>query len=128
MAALAVLSIVGGIVVPKTTSLRDRILVERHARAVVRRISGPAGVAAGLVAYRALHQRSALEVWVLKGADSSLVWRAPVPRKTASHSPGPRARRSRPRASPWDWQTADLFSSGEESVGRWWRRAWGGSG
>jgi hypothetical protein len=28
MAALAVLGIVGGIVVPKTTSLRDRILVE----------------------------------------------------------------------------------------------------
>ena len=34
-AALAVLSIVGGIAVPKSVALRDRMLVERHARAVI---------------------------------------------------------------------------------------------
>lgn len=90
MAALAVLSIVGGIVVPKTTSLRDRILVERHARAVVAAYQR-ARLASLLGSSRTVLYTggAAFEVWVLKGADSSLVWRAPGPAEDGVTFSGP---------------------------------------
>ena len=61
MAALAVLSIVGGIAVPKSVALRDRLLVDRHARAVL---------------YTGADQ---IVVWVFRGPDSTVTWRAPGP-------------------------------------------------
>ena len=80
MAALAVLGIVGGIAVPKAVSLRDRILVERHARAVTTAYQR-ARLAALLGSSRVVLLTSPDEfaVWVLRGADSSLVWRAAGP-------------------------------------------------
>jgi len=78
MAALAVLGILGVLVVPKAASLRDRILVERHAHAVI------TGYQRARLASLLGSSRSVLHagpdgytVWVLHGADSTLVWRAP---------------------------------------------------
>ena len=80
MVALAVLGVMGGIVVPKTVSLRDRMLVERHARAVVTgyqraRLASLLG-SARTVLYT---EPDRFEVWVLRGGDSSLAWRATGP-------------------------------------------------
>ena len=80
MAALAVLGILAGIAAPKAVSLRDRILVERHARAVMTAYQR-ARFAALLGSSRVILLTSPDEfaVWVLRGTDSSLVWRAPGP-------------------------------------------------
>ena len=77
MAALVVLGIVGAIAVPKAVSLRDRVLVERHARAVMTAYQR-ARLAALLGSSRVILHTSSDEftVWVLRGVDSSLVWRA----------------------------------------------------
>lgn len=80
MITLAVLGIVAGIVVPKAASLRDRVLVERHAHAVITgyqraRLASLLGSARSV-----LHAGpDGYAVWVLRGADSSLVWRSPGP-------------------------------------------------
>ena len=80
MVALAVLGIVSGIAVPKAVSLRDRFLVERHARAVMTAYQR-ARFAALLGSSRVILLTSPDEfaVWVLRGTDSSLVWRARGP-------------------------------------------------
>ena len=80
MVALAVLGIVGGIVVPKSASWRDRILVERHARTVITGYQR-ARLAALLGSARTVFQAGAAgyEVWTLRAGDSSLRWRAPGP-------------------------------------------------
>jgi Tfp pilus assembly protein FimT len=80
MAALAVLSIIGGIAVPKGVALRDRMLVERHARAVITAYQR-ARLAALLGSSRAVLHTDAdqIVVWVFRGADSTAVWREPGP-------------------------------------------------
>ena len=80
MAALVVVGIVGGIAVPKSVSLRDRMLVERHARAVITAYQR-ARLASLLGSSRSVLHTTADEfaVWVLRGADSSLSWRAAGP-------------------------------------------------
>jgi type II secretory pathway pseudopilin PulG len=80
LVALAVLGVVGGIAVPKSVSLRDRMLVERHTRAVMNGYQR-ARLAALLGASRVVLITTPDEfaVWVLRGADSSLAWRAPGP-------------------------------------------------
>ncbi len=90
MVALAVLGIVGGIVVPKSASWRDRMLVERHARAVVTGYQR-ARLAALLGSARTVFNAGALgyEVWVLRAGDSTLVWRAPGPATDGVSFSGP---------------------------------------
>jgi Tfp pilus assembly protein FimT len=93
MVALAVLGIVGGIVVPKSASWRDRMVVERHARTVVtgyqraRLASGPGPEITDDTVFNA--GVAGYEVWVLRAGDSILVWRAPGPAADGVNFSGP---------------------------------------
>ena len=90
MAALAVLGIVGGIAVPRTVSLRDRMLVQRHTHAVMTAYQR-ARLAALLGSSRVILLTTPDEftVWVLRGPDSSLAWRAPGPARDGVAFTGP---------------------------------------
>ncbi len=90
MAALAVLGVLCGIVVPKVAPLRDRLLVERHAHAIVTAYQR-ARLASLLGSARTvLHAGSdQYSVWVLRSGDSTLVWRAPGPATDGVDFSGP---------------------------------------
>jgi type II secretory pathway pseudopilin PulG len=80
MVALAVIGVVGGIAVPRAVGLRDRLLVERHARAVMnayQRARLASLLGASRVVLVTLPDEFA--AWVLRGQDSILAWRAPGP-------------------------------------------------
>lgn len=90
LAALVVLGIVTGIAVPRAASLRDRALVERHAGAVVTAYQR-ARLAALLGSARAVLRTGPDEfaVWILRGDDSTLAWRAPGPATDGVSFSGP---------------------------------------
>jgi len=90
MAAIAVLGVVSGIAVPRAASLRDRVLVERHARAVVTgyqraRLASLLGSARSVL----VTGPDRMEVWLHTGRDSSLAWRAPGPARDGVALTGP---------------------------------------
>lgn len=90
LAALVIMGIVAGLAVPGATRFRDRLLVEHHTHAVITAYQR-ARLAALLGSARSvLHiEPDRLDVYVLHGSDSVLVWQAPGPASDGVALTGP---------------------------------------